>query len=136
MARPVRFELPTPWFVAGYPINYKPNHHFWISAYGWYLPVITSSWTSAFSIKRTLGLIALNVRYPVKADIKKFTFYIPNRVFLSASIPFYQYLGNINLMLNSFKNDALYSYIANKRAILAHYIRKINDHSCGRLSTS
>jgi len=39
-------------------------------------------------------------------------------------------------MLNSFKNDALYSYTANKRAILAHYIRKINDHSSGRLSAS
>ncbi len=34
------------------------------------------------------------------------------------------------------KNGALLGYIANKRTNLAHYIRKINDHSGGRLSTS
>ena len=37
---------------------------------------------------------------------------------------------------SSTKNSALSAYIANKRAILAHYIRKINDHSSGRLLTS
>lgn len=33
-------------------------------------------------------------------------------------------------------NGALLAYIADKRAILAHYVRKINDHFDGRLSTS
>ena len=34
------------------------------------------------------------------------------------------------------KNSTLLAYIANKRTNWAHYIRKINDHSSGRLSTS
>ena len=37
---------------------------------------------------------------------------------------------------SSTKNGMLLAYIANKRANWAHYIRKINDHSSGRLSTS
>ncbi len=28
MVRPEGFKHPTPWFVARYSINYKPNHHF------------------------------------------------------------------------------------------------------------
>ena len=34
------------------------------------------------------------------------------------------------------KNGALLAYMSNKRAILAHYMIKISDHSCFRLSTS
>ncbi len=34
------------------------------------------------------------------------------------------------------KIGTLLAYISNKRAILAHYIRKLNDHASGRLSTS
>jgi len=53
---------------------------------------------SAFSIKRTLELIVLNVCFPAKADIQQVIYLSPVWRILSIRIPFCQHQGNIHRM--------------------------------------